>query len=105
MPDHNFRIVWSPEAEEDLLTIWRSGAVHFSPEIADNHLRDIQNRVENLRVTPFMGRSRDDLLPQSRVLVVYPTVIFYRVRVANIEVVRVVDGRRNLAAIFSKEDE
>jgi len=49
-----------------------------------------------------MGRDRDDLKPGIREVVVYPTVLFYRVSREQVEVVRVVDGRRNIAAIFGE---
>ncbi len=39
MSGPEFQLVWSPEAETDLLSIWRWGATHFSPETADTHLR------------------------------------------------------------------
>jgi toxin ParE1/3/4 len=96
----NFRIVLSPESEADLLAIWHWGAARFSPDIADAHLRDIQKSVAALRTTPFLAKSRDDLLPGVRAFVVYPTVVFYRVAEETVDIVRVIDGRRNLAAIF-----
>ena len=49
----------------------------------------------------MIGRTRDDLRPGIREIVVYPTVLFYRLADDRIEIVRVVDGRRDLAAIFS----
>jgi len=55
-----------------------------------------------LAKSPLMGRDRDDLKPGIREVVVYPTVLFYRVSREQVEVVRVVDGRRNIAAIFGE---
>lgn len=105
MQGHNYRIVWSPESETDLLMVWHWGASHFSSEIADAHLRDIEKVVASFREQPYLGRSRGDLVPGIRALVVYPTVLFYRVGTDRVEIVRVVDGRRNLAAIFSQDDQ
>jgi hypothetical protein len=31
---------------------------------------------------------------------VYPTLVFYRIGAEAVEIIRVVDGRRNLAALF-----
>jgi plasmid stabilization system protein ParE len=45
MSGRKLQLDWSPEAETDLLTIWRWGAAHFSPETADAHLRDIERAV------------------------------------------------------------
>ena len=100
MPNRKVRIVWSPESEQDLLAIWTWGASRFSSDIADRHLRDIQQAVAMLATSPEIGRARDDLRPGIREVVVYPTVLFYRIVETRIEVVRVVDGRRDLVAIF-----
>ena len=105
MPEHKLRLVWSPEAEADLLDIWRWGAARFSPDAADAHLRDIQRAARNLTDSPFAGRSRDDLRFGVRSIVVYPTVVFYRAGGRSIDIVRVVDGRRNLAAVFPRDGE
>ena len=100
MPGPKLQLVWSPEAGADLLTIWRWGAAHFSPETADAHLRDIHHAASNLTEFPEVGVARDQLVAGIRSIVVYPTVIFYRNGDTAIEIVRVVDGRRNLAAFF-----
>ena len=100
MPGPKLTLDWSPEAEADLLVIWRWGATRFSPDTADTHLRDIHAAALGLLEAPLLGHSRDDLRPGIRSRVVFPTVIFYRVGAHTIEIVRVVDGRRNLAAIF-----
>lgn len=105
MTNPDFRIVWSPESEADLLMIWRWGAMRFSPDTADAQLRDIRKSVVTLQTTPFLGRSRDDLLPGVRAVVVYPTVIFYRVAEKTVDIIRVVDGRRNFSALFSRDGE
>ena len=100
MVEANRRLIWSPEAESDLLQIWHWGASHFSTDIADKHLRDISSAAQNLCDFPESGRSRDDLLPGLRSIVIFPTVAFYRQRLDLVEMVRVVDGRRNIAAMF-----
>jgi toxin ParE1/3/4 len=100
MPEPERQLIWSPEAETDLLSIWRWGAAHFSPDTADTHLRDIQRAAAHLIQFPEAGVARDQIMPGIRSIVVYPTVLFYRVGGESIEIVRVVDGRRNLAAFF-----
>jgi len=105
MPEPKLQLIWSPEAETDLLTIWGSGAAHFSPETADVHLRDIQRAAANLVEFPFAGVARDQLVAGIRSVVVYPTVVFYRIADASIDIVRVVDGRRNLAAILPRDED
>ena len=105
MREPRLQLDWSPEAEGDLLTIWRWGAAHFSPETADVHLRDLERAASNLTEFPEVGVARDQLVVGIRSIVVYPAVIFYRIGDAAIEIVRVVDGRRNLAAFFSRDSD
>src|SRR5271157_3014626 len=93
MTTDSFRVVWSPESEDDVLSIWRWGAARFSPAIADGHLRDIHRAAMRLAASPLMRRERDDLRAGIRQIVVYPTVLFCRVTHDRIEVVRVVDGQ------------
>ena len=103
MPSDRVRIVWSPQSEDDLLSLWRWGASRFSPAVADGHLRDIHRAVMRLAASPLTGRERNDLRRGIREIVVYPTVLFYRVSREQVEIVRVVDGRRDLAALFGKD--
>jgi toxin ParE1/3/4 len=87
----------------DLQDIWRRGAKLFSAAMADTHLRDIRAAATRLTEFPLSGPARDSLFPGVRSLLIHPSVIFYRIAGADIEIVRVVDGRRNLAAIFRDE--
>jgi toxin ParE1/3/4 len=103
MPGPKLHLVWSPEAEDDLLTIWRWIAAHFSADVADAHLRDINRTAQNLTEFPNSGVKRDRIVPNIRSVLVYPMVIFYRIAGQSIEIARVVDGRRNLAAFFSSD--
>jgi plasmid stabilization system protein ParE len=84
MGNPDFPIVWSPESETDLFTVWHWGAARFSADTADAHLRDIKKAISLLRTSPFMGSLRDDLLPGVRALVVYPTIVFYRVMCSSV---------------------
>ena len=100
---YNLRLIWSPEAETDLLSIWHWGAARFSPVIADTHLRDIQRAAEQLTQFPHTGVARDEIVRGIRSIVVYPTVIFYRINESSIDIIRVIDGRRNIAALFPRD--
>jgi toxin ParE1/3/4 len=52
---------------------------------------------------PFMGRSRDELVPDLRSILVHPHVIFYCVSDATIDIVRVLHQRRDLMAAMTTE--
>ena len=95
------RLVWSPSAEADLVDIWNWGATRFSAQIADGHVRDIAKAAAALKDVPLMGRGRGELKAGLRSVVIYPSVLFYRVVGTAVEIIRVVDGRRNIAALFS----
>ena len=97
------KLIWSPEAEADLLAVWTWGASHFSPDLADTHLRDIQRAATHLTDFPDAGVARDQLSPGVRSIVVYPNVVFYTVLDDAIAILRVIDGKRNLAAFFPIE--
>jgi toxin ParE1/3/4 len=96
-------VVWSPEAEWDLIEIWGYWAREASIEVADNQLRGIDRAWERLEDWPFSSRARDELLPGLRSLAVHPNVIFYRVRDDHVEIVRVIDGRRDIDRIFAEQ--
>lgn len=97
------RVVWSPEADRDLLDIWAYYARVASPEIADNLLREVDRIGEGIGENPLLSRQRDELLPGLRSVIVRPRVIFFRIRNGAVEVVRVLHGRRDFPTIFGRE--
>ena len=101
MRENNRSVVWSPEAEQDLLDTWRHLATVASTTIADNHLRDIDRAVSMLIDWSLAGRSRDELAPGLRSVPVHPSIIFYRVHKNSPQIVRVLDGRRDIDEILT----
>jgi toxin ParE1/3/4 len=97
-------VVWSPEADEDLVQLWLYLAEEASEGAADRRLREIERACATLSQWPQSGRARDELLPGLRSVPVSPQVIFYRVSAAAIEIVRVLHGHRDIDAIFSKSE-
>jgi len=100
MQEPRLQLEWSPEADADLIEVWRYGAERFSTEAADAHLREIEHAADRLTMFPLMSDDREKLRPGLRSVVVYPTVVFFRIRSRSIQIARVVSGRRNLAALF-----
>jgi toxin ParE1/3/4 len=94
-PKH--RLIWSDDAEHDLLSIWRYGADEWSPTAADDHLRDIEGTCHMLQDVPELGKSRDDLARGARSIPVDPHIIFYRISVHAIEVLRVLHQREDIS--------
>jgi toxin ParE1/3/4 len=97
-------VLWSAEAERDVTDIWNYWAREASPAVADDFLRAIGRAIARLQEWPFSGRKRDELIAGLRSAGARPNVIFYRPRERQIEIVRVLDGRRDIDAIFTEPD-
>lgn len=95
------RLVWSPQAQIDLADIWRYYANAAGAAVADKIAREIVDSSKALERFPYAGRTRDDVRPQLRSVVVSPFVIFYRLAESTVQIVRVLDGRRDLDEIFA----
>jgi toxin ParE1/3/4 len=100
-----YRLVWSKEAEQDLLAIWRFGADEWSPSTADHYIADLFRTCLMLLEAPDLGRSRDELLPGVRSIPLGPHTIFYRVANRGVEIIRVLHQREDIAPIFYKLDD
>lgn len=94
------RVVWAPKATQDLHSVWRYYARVASPEIADRLLREIGQAGEQLAERALQWKTRDDLRPGLRSVLVHPYTVFYRVTDGMVEIVRVLHERRDFAAIF-----
>ena len=105
MTKPSLAVVWSPEAETDLIDIWHYGASEHSPGDADQHLREIHTACARLADWPNSGRARPEVARGLRSVSLPPHVVFYRVTSSAIEVVRVLHGRRDVEAIFAEDDE
>jgi toxin ParE1/3/4 len=99
-------IVISPAAERDLEDIWLAIAKD-NPRVANRILRTVGTRIATLADYPRLGPRRPDIRPRARVLVERPYLILYEIRpdspnrdVETVEIIRVIDGRRDLARVF-----
>jgi toxin ParE1/3/4 len=94
------RFVRSSQAEDDLIAIWSA----IAPEnraAADRVLDRIEAACVMLASYTEAGPRRDDIVPGFRYFPVRPYLVFYRVIAPDlVEIVRVVDGRRDLAKLF-----
>ena len=73
---------------------------YFGADFAVAQHEQIVARCERLCDFPWTGHHRDDLFPGLRTVTVKKTVILYRVFDDIVEIVRIVDGRRNLKMLF-----
>jgi toxin ParE1/3/4 len=102
MSSSNKQIFRSRAADDDLLAIWQFGAQEWSPEMADRHLRELDDICARLLDEPKLGRKRDDLIPGIRSMVVRPHVVFYRLAPTGIFIVRVLHQRLDLETLFRR---
>lgn len=97
---------WSKEAREDLLEIYV--VIGLDNARAAERIYDrLEHRADILREQPRLGPRRPEIRPAARILVESPYLILYETipdtddgPVERVEIVRVVDGRRDLASLF-----
>jgi toxin ParE1/3/4 len=99
------RLIWSKLAREALLEIYVAVSLE-NPTAAERLYDRIESRVSALASQPRMGQRRPDVSPDARVLVQNPYLILYQTYPADdespvltVEIVAVVDGRRDLEAL------
>lgn len=88
-------------AKQDLEDIWL-GLEPFGVELADQCLNELQQKFLQLQQFPGLGRSREDLAPGLRSVVVREVVILYRSLEGLLVIVRVIHGRRDLKRIVQE---
>lgn len=91
----------SRRAEEELREIWRYIAAD-SLDAADKVLLRIGEKFDVLQDFPNIGTLRDDIRPGFRMLVEGYYLLLYDYDVGNdaVEVISVIDGRRDLSDMF-----
>ncbi len=94
-------VLWSPEALADLDQIWDYYAGAAGLDAANNILREIARVVAVITDHPLAGRSRDEIRSGLRSMAANPHVVFYRAVKNRPEIIRVLDGRRDIEEIFA----
>ena len=99
-------VVWRPGARRDLLDIYVRIAFD-SPQAADRFYDTMEARAETLTRHPRLGPRRPDIRPATRMLVEGPYLLLYETvpdsddgPIERVDIVRVVDGRRDLTRLF-----
>lgn len=91
---------YSPEARLDLLEIWEYIA-HDDLDTADRVEQEIQQSISMLARHPEMGHWRRDLTSHAvRFWPVYSYLIIYDPKAQPLEVVRILNGYRDIAALL-----
>lgn len=90
------RVVYSAAARADLVEIWVYVLDNADVVRADAVIDRILARIAGLGEQPMMGPSRDDIASGARCLVVERWLALYRVEAESVQIIRVVDGVRDL---------
>jgi toxin ParE1/3/4 len=101
MPNRNWTVNLSPDADKNLIEIWGYLAREASEHVADRRLREIEAMFAMLKSWPYAGRKRDELLAGVRSMPIHPYIIFYRIQADAVESYRIVHGRRDIASVFA----
>jgi toxin ParE1/3/4 len=89
---------YTRRAREDLLEIWEWLASD-GPATADRVYDAIEKRCDSLRHHAQLGRPRPEIGEGVRSLVIERWLAFYRIVKDGVQVVRIVDGARDLSKL------
>ena len=96
-----FLVVYSPQAEAQLLALFAQIALAASPRIAARYTDAIVRQCESLGTFPMRGTQRDDLYPGLRVFGFRKRVsIAFEVAKGLVTIADVFYGRQNLETSF-----
>ncbi len=93
------RVIFAPEADDDLMEIARYIAKRNLPA-AERFIDAVYETGELLANHPEMGRTRDELAPGIRSFPIGAFVLFYRHAAGGIEVARILRGSRDIPSLF-----
>jgi plasmid stabilization system protein ParE len=97
----NYRVVFSPEAEEQLTALYRYIAEAASPDVAARYTEAIITYCESLCTFPHRGAKRDDVRPGLRVTHYKKrTVIAFDVAADVVSIIGVFYGGRDYKTIL-----
>lgn len=96
------RLIWTPQARADLIDIYLTIGIE-QPAAAERYLTKMEQKAMLLAEQPRLGVRKPEIHPAARMLVESPYVLLYETEpdtdegsIDIVEIVRVVDGRRDL---------
>jgi toxin ParE1/3/4 len=95
-------VIRSEASGQDLDDIFARVAEDNGLGVAVAQLERLEKALNRLAVFPQLGRARRDLGENTFTLPVRPWVIIYDLVEGDVEVLRIVDGRRDLSALFDE---
>lgn len=104
MPAGEFRLLWTPAAERDVQEIWRyyASTQTTTSDAADKMLSRVREAGVRAAKRPLMWRPRQEARGL-RAIPASPYLLFFRVAGSNVEIVRVLHQKRDIAAAIRSE--
>ena len=100
-----FVVMFAPEAEAQLLSLYRYIAHEASPDIAQGYVGAVIEHCEALRNFPKRGSPRDDLRPGLRTLSFRRRVtIAYVIEAKRVTVLGIFYGGQDMATLLGGEE-
>ncbi|MEN9375777.1 MAG: hypothetical protein RL710_934 [Pseudomonadota bacterium] len=101
-----YPVVFSPEAQAQLVDLYGYIAQAASPDIAARYTEAIVSYCETLRTFPHRGTLRDDVRPGLRITNYRKrAVIAFEVQAERVAIIGIFYGGQNYAAILQDDDE
>lgn len=101
---NEYQVIFAPEAEEQLLTLYRYIAEAANAVTAQEYTESIISYCESLSTFPHRGHQRDDLLPGLRVTNWRKrTVIAFIVEDNIVKILGIWHGGQQYETVFSPE--
>ena len=101
------KIVWSQDANDDLIDIVTYIKEKSGKNVATEIYERIINHVEKIEIFPEAGRVIPELMSigviDIREIIETPWRIFYRITSTDIQIISVIDGRRNVEELLYKK--
>jgi toxin ParE1/3/4 len=94
----------SVEAEVDVLEI-TSFVSSGDEALVRKFVTRLTEVLDLLAEHPEMGRKRDDLRPGLRSVNFNPYIVIYQIQSTDVEVVRILHGARDIAALFREAEQ
>ncbi|CVI59078.1 MULTISPECIES: type II toxin-antitoxin system RelE/ParE family toxin [Agrobacterium] len=100
------KLVWTPRARNDVKKIYIDIG-KSQPLAAEQYFARFRSKAERLIDHPHLGERHPEIFPSARMLVEAPYIILYETvpdtdgsDILSVEIVRVIDGRRDLRTLF-----
>lgn len=99
-----YRVIFTPEAQEQLVALYRYIAAAASPEIAERYTGSIVAYCEGLQDAPHRGSRRDDVRPGLRITNYRKrAVIAFSVEAELVSIIGIFYGSRDYETVLQSD--